>query len=58
MWAMVKPSGGSTGLAIPVVVVTKTGSDGNALYRLADPRCKTWNRLGDLKLATCPDATP
>ena len=43
-------------LGNPVLVVTKAGPDGNALYRLADPRCKTWNRLGNPKndaLARC-----
>ena len=40
----------------PVLVVTKTGPDGNALYRLADPKCKTWNKVGDMKLVAWPEA--
>ena len=39
----------------PVLVVTKNGPDGNALYRLADPKCKTWNKVGDMKLVPWPD---
>lgn len=41
-------------LGDPVLVVTKAGPDGKALYRLADPRCTTWNRVGGLKLAPWP----
>ena len=40
----------------PVLVVTKNGPDGNALYRLADPKCKTWNKVGDMKLVPWPEA--
>ena len=40
----------------PVLVVTKSGPDGNALYRLADPKCKTWNKVGDMKLLPGPEA--
>ena len=40
----------------PVLVVTKNGPDGNAIYRLADPRCKTWNKVGDMKLVPWPEA--
>ena len=40
----------------PVLVVTKSGPDGNALYRLADPKCKTWNKVGDMKLVPWPEA--
>ena len=40
----------------PVLVITKNGPDGNALYRLADPKCKTWNKVGDMKLVPWPDA--
>ena len=40
----------------PVLVVTKNGLDGNALYRLADPKCKTWNKVGDMKLVPWPEA--
>jgi hypothetical protein len=40
----------------PVLVVTKNGPDGSALYRLADPKCKTWNRVGDMKLLPWPEA--
>ena len=40
----------------PVLVVTKNGPDGKALYRLADPKCKTWNKVGDMKLAPWPEA--
>jgi hypothetical protein len=40
----------------PVLVITKNGPDGNALYRLADPKCKTWNKLGDMKLVPWPEA--
>ena len=31
-----------------MIVVAKSGPDGNALYRLADPKCKTWNNVGDM----------
>jgi hypothetical protein len=42
----------------PVLVVTRTGPDGGgALYRLADPRCKTWNKVGDMPLTPWPEAT-
>jgi hypothetical protein len=34
----------------PVLVVTKSGADGSALYQLADPKCKTWNKVGDITL--------
>jgi len=40
----------------PVLVVTKSGPDGSALYRLADPKCKTWNKVGDMKLVPWPEA--
>ena len=40
----------------PVLVVTKSGPDGNALYRLADPRCKTWNKVGNMPLVPWPEA--
>jgi hypothetical protein len=40
----------------PVLVVTKSGPDGSAIYRLADPKCKTWNRVGDMKLVPWPEA--
>jgi hypothetical protein len=40
----------------PVLVVTKSGPDGNAIYRLADPKCKTWNKVGDMKLVPWPEA--
>ena len=40
----------------PVLVITKNGPDGNALYRLADPKCKTWNKVGDMKLLPWPEA--
>ena len=40
----------------PVLVVTKGGPDGNAIYRLADPKCKTWNKVGDMKLVSWPEA--
>ena len=40
----------------PVLVVTKTGADGNALYRLADPKCKTWNKVEDMRLVPWPEA--
>jgi len=40
----------------PVLVVTKGGQDGSALYRLADPKCKTWNKVGDTKLVPWPEA--
>jgi len=39
----------------PVLVVTTSGPDGNTLYRLADPRCDTWSRVGDMPLAPWPD---
>ena len=39
----------------PVLVITKSGPDGSALYRLADPKCKTWNKVGDMKLVPWPD---
>lgn len=41
----------------PVLVITKAGADGQALYRLADQRCTTWNRVGEMALAPWPDAT-
>ena len=40
----------------PVLVVTKSGPDGNAIYRLADPKCKTWNKVGDMTLVPWPEA--
>ena len=40
----------------PVLVVTKSGPGGKALYRLADPKCKTWNKVGDMKLLPWPEA--
>ena len=40
----------------PFIVDTKSGPDGNALYRLADPKCKTWNKVGDMKLVPWPEA--
>jgi len=40
----------------PVLVITKTRPDGNALYRLADPKCKTWNKVGDMTLVPWPEA--
>ena len=40
----------------PVLVVTKGGPDGNAIYRLADPKCKTWNKVGDMTLVPWPEA--
>ena len=40
----------------PVLVVTKNGPDGSAIYRLADPKCKTWNKVGDMKLVPWPEA--
>ena len=40
----------------PVLVVTKSGPDGSATYRLADPKCKTWNKVGDMKLVPWPEA--
>jgi len=45
-------------LGDPALVVTKRRPESNAPYRLADPRFKTWNRVGDLKLTPWPDATP
>lgn len=40
----------------PVLVVTKSAPDGSAIYRLADPRCKTWNKVGEMPLAPWPEA--
>ena len=40
----------------PVLVVTKSGPDGKDLYRLADPRCKTWNKVGAMTLVAWPEA--
>jgi hypothetical protein len=40
----------------PVLVVTKSGPDGKDLYRLADPRCKTWNKVGAMTLVPWPEA--
>ena len=40
----------------PVLVVTKNGPDGNAIFRLADPKCKTWNKVGDMTLVPWPEA--
>ena len=40
----------------PVLLITKSGPDGNALYRLADPKCKTWNKVGYMKLVPLPEA--
>jgi hypothetical protein len=44
---MVSSFGGLAGLA---------GPDRSALYRLADPKCKTWNKVGDMKLVPWPEA--
>ena len=32
----------------PVLVVAKSAPDGSAIYRLADPRCKTRNKVGEM----------
>ncbi len=40
----------------PFIVFTKNGLDGSALYQLADPKCKTWNKVGDMKLVPWPEA--
>ena len=40
----------------PVLVVTNSGPDGSALSRLADPKCKAWNKVGDMKLVPWPEA--
>jgi hypothetical protein len=40
----------------PVLVHTKSGPDGNAIYRLADLKCKTWHKVGDVPLVPWPEA--
>ncbi len=34
----------------PVLVVVKPGTDGGLLYRLAHPKCTTWNPVDALPL--------
>jgi hypothetical protein len=38
----------------PVLVITRLDKAGELRYRLAVPKCTTWNRVGDMKLTPWP----
>jgi hypothetical protein len=40
----------------PVLVITRTGENGEQLYRLAGSRGQTWNRVEPLQLEPWPPA--